>query len=152
MTSAHFSVEEFRSHDGVEYPPEWIEDRLAGLCAILDVIRDAWGAPLYIVSGYRTPAFNAALAQASAARNGGVSGVAQHSQHIEGRAADVRPDNPTVERVAQLHALVQQLFAAGKLADLGGLGAYAGWVHVDTRPHTPGQLATWTGVGMGDAK
>lgn len=144
----HFAVEEFASHDGAPYPAEWVGDRLAALCKVLDVIRDAWGSPLTVVSGYRTAALNAALVQASAARNG-VSGVAQNSQHIQGRAADVRPANPTIGRVAQLHALARRLFDAGKLPGLGGLGLYPGWIHVDVRAKVNGHLATWIGIGAG---
>jgi uncharacterized protein YcbK (DUF882 family) len=150
MNSAHFSVSEFYSHDGVPYPTEWIEDRLAVLCRVLDVIRDDWGGPLTVISGYRTSAFNAALANASAARNGGVSGVAKNSQHIQGRAADIRPANPTAARVAQLHAQTRKLFDDGRIPDLGGLGIYPGWIHVDIRAKVNGHLAAWSGIGMGD--
>lgn len=153
MISRHFTVEEFRCHDGTPYPAEWVDDRLAALCGCLDVIRDAWGGPLTVVSGYRTPAVNDALVAASAARNGGVSGVAKSSQHIQGRAADVRPDAPTVERVALLHDLVKELYAAGHLGRMGGLGIYVGWIHVDVRPRpSNGRLATWVGVGAGSER
>lgn len=151
MNSRYFTVDEFRGHDGTEYPPEWVDDRLQALCNVLDVIRDAWGGPLHVVSGYRSAAFNAALSVASAARNGGVSGVAKNSQHIQGRAADVRPDHPTAERVAQLHALVRRLYDEGKISGLGGLGLYPGWCHIDCRAKVDGRVATWTGSGMGDA-
>lgn len=149
MKSAHFSIDEFRCHDGTEYPPEWVEDRLAVLCRVLDAIRDSWGGPLTVVSGYRTSAFNQALADASAARNGGVSGVAKDSQHVQGRAADIRPANPTPERVTMLHERIKELFADGRIQDMGGLGVYPGWCHVDVREKTNGHLATWTGVGVG---
>ncbi len=148
MNSRHFTVDEFRCHDGTPYPAEWVDDRLAALCETLDVLRDAWRGPLSVVSGYRTPSLNAALVTASAARNG-VSGVAQNSQHIQGRAADVRPTDPTVGRVAQLHALARRLFDEGKLPRLGGLGVYLGWIHVDVRAKVNGHLATWVGVGAG---
>jgi len=151
LTSAHFTLAEFACHSGDPYPPEWVDARLQTLCRVLDALRDAWGGPLTVVSGYRSPAFNAALYAASAARNSGVSGVAQNSQHIEGRAADVRPADPTPERCAQLHALARRLFDQGVIPDLGGLGVYVGWVHLDVRPKINGRLATWTGVGAGSA-
>jgi uncharacterized protein YcbK (DUF882 family) len=63
----------------------WVADRLAALTAALDSIRDAWDGPIMVVCGYRTAAYNEALARASAARNGGASGVALNSQHIQGQ-------------------------------------------------------------------
>lgn len=49
---------------------------------VLQPLRDAWGKPLHINSGYRCPALNEA-----------VGGVAT-SQHVKGQAADVACDNP----------------------------------------------------------
>jgi len=152
MKSRFFSTDEFRCHSGEPYPAAWTEDRLQALCAALDAIRDAWDAPIIVVCGYRTAAYNAALAAESARRNGGVSGVAQNSQHIQGRAADVRPAAPTIERVRELHTMVARMFDAGKLPQLGGLGLYPGWIHVDVRAKVNGHLATWGGNGMGDAQ
>lgn len=146
--SRFFFKDEFRCHSGESYPSIWVDDRLRRLTDVLDVIRDAWGGPLHVVSGYRSAAFNEALAKASAARNG-VSGVAQSSQHVQGRAADVRPDHPTVERVAQLHVLTRRLYDEGKIPGLGGLGAYPGWIHVDVR--SGARLATWGGAGAGES-
>jgi len=152
MKSRFFSIDEFRCHSGEPYPAAWADDRLQALCNVLDTIRDAWEGPITVVCGYRTAAYNAALAEASAKRNGGVSGVAQNSQHIQGRAADVRPAAPTVERVRELHALVRRLFDEGKLPQLGGLGLYPGFVHVDVRAKQNGHLATWGGIGMGESQ
>lgn len=152
MKSRFFTVEEFRCHSGEPYPAAWVDDRLQALCNVLDTVRDAWDAPIIVVCGYRTAAYNEALAKASAARNGGVSGVAQNSQHIQGRAADVRPAAPTVERVAELHRVVRHLFDQGRIPALGGLGLYPGWIHVDVRAKVNGHLATWGGNGMGDAQ
>jgi uncharacterized protein YcbK (DUF882 family) len=150
--SRFFTVDEMRCHSGAEYPREWVDDRLAALFGVLDAIRDAWDAPIVVVCGYRTAAYNEALAKASAARNGGVSGVALNSQHIQGRAADVRPAAPTVERVAELHRVTRHLFDTGRLPALGGLGLYPGWIHVDVRAKVNGKLATWGGTGAGDAQ
>jgi uncharacterized protein YcbK (DUF882 family) len=139
--SKYFTVDEFRSHDGAEYPPEWVADRLTSLCGVLDVIREAWGGPLTVVSGYRTAEYNARLASRS-------SGVAQNSQHIQGRAADIRPTEPTRVRVAVLHGVIKRLHTEGKLPRLGGLGFYVGWCHIDVRA-TKGHLAEWVGIGVG---
>lgn len=147
--SRYFTADEMRCHSGEAYPAIWA-DRLAALFGVMDSIRDAWDAPLIVVCGYRTAAYNAALAEASAKRNGGVSGVAQNSQHVQGRAADIRPQAPTVDRVAELHELVLRMHEEGKLPALGGLGLYPGWIHVDVRANS-GHLARWGGNGAGDA-
>jgi uncharacterized protein YcbK (DUF882 family) len=114
------------------------------LCGVLETIRIF---PLEIVCGYRTAAYNAKLAAASAARNGGVSGVAKDSQHIYGRAADIRPIPYTRSRLDELYATIQLFYQQGKLPELGGLAIYpkSGWIHVDIRPHAPNVLATWNG-------
>jgi len=140
--SKYFSIDEFRSHDGAEYPAEWVDSRLATLCAVLDAIREAWGGPLTVVSGYRSAAYNARLASNS-------SGVAKNSQHIQGRASDIRPRDPTTANVQRLHYLIKELHHGHHIDALGGLGVYPGWVHVDIRAHQPGVLVEWTGVGVG---
>jgi uncharacterized protein YcbK (DUF882 family) len=142
MNARHFSVDEFHCHDGTDYPAEWVDDRLASLCGVLDLIREAWGAPIVVVCGYRTAAYNARLAAKS-------SGVALNSQHVQGRAADVAPLDPSRARVAELHALVKKLHREGVLPRLGGLGIYPHWIHVDVRGHRDGQLAEWVGAGVG---
>lgn len=140
---AHFAVAEFASHDGFSYPPAWIADRWAKLARTLDVIREAWGKPLRVLSGYRSVAHNTEV------------GGAKASQHMEGRAADIRPlgyMHDLAGAVAELHALTLTLWNTGKLPDLGGLGVYlsSGWIHVDTRDRVPrGHLAQWTGNGIG---
>ncbi len=78
-----------------------------------------------IISGYRSPASNAALHERS-------SGVAVHSMHLEGRAMDVRLHGVDCARLAQL-ALAQSR---------GGVGYYrrSDFVHVDT-----GRIRSWQG-------
>jgi uncharacterized protein YcbK (DUF882 family) len=74
-----------------------------------------------IVCGYRTPWTNAMLRHASAA-----SGVAEHSQHMEGHAIDIR-----VPGVA-----TKKLRDAALSLDAGGVGYYpkSQFVHVDVGP------------------
>ena len=50
---------------------------------VLQPLRDAWGRPLYLSSGYRCPKLNAAV--------GGVP----TSQHIKGEAADIETSAPS---------------------------------------------------------
>jgi len=141
MFSQWFNVSEFSSHDGEPYPVAW-DDRLAALCSQLDVIRSAWGAPLRVVSGYRSPAWNLRI------------DGAKLSQHVEGRAADIQPMVKAASmqvNVQELHKRVLRLMADGQLPLVGGLGYYPNrWLHVDIRPKPPdGHIAQWHGVGVG---
>jgi uncharacterized protein YcbK (DUF882 family) len=139
----HFTVEELRCHSGEPYP-EAFADRLPELMALLDAIRDAWGGPIEVVSGYRSPAHNAELMALDEVR--GVHGVASGSQHVDGRAADLRPKGAGDASV--LYRLVRGLQGAGKLPQLGGIGLYprSNWTHVDTFHAPDGHLRTWFGV------
>ncbi len=73
--------------------------------------------PIHIISSYRSPETNSALRRRS-------SGVAENSQHMLGKAMDIRlPDVPT----ARLREIAMRL-------QYGGVGYYASsdFVHVDT--------------------
>lgn len=95
---------------------------------MLERIREHFGKPVTITSAYRTPAHNAK------------AGGAKFSQHLYGRAADIRVQGVSVEAVAA--------YAESLMPDRGGVGRYpvkagraAGWVHVDTRA----DKARWRG-------
>jgi uncharacterized protein YcbK (DUF882 family) len=132
----HFSVAEFARPArpargfGIEapYPDEWIQARLKPLCGALEVLRARLGGKsIRIGSGYRDPAYNRAI------------GGARSSQHMAGRAADI-----TVAGVAPavVHATALALYQEGAL-EIGGLGRYPGFTHVDVRPGK--RLVRWTG-------
>jgi uncharacterized protein YcbK (DUF882 family) len=76
-----------------------------------------------VISGYRSPVTNAKLRSAGHA-------VAEHSQHMEGHAIDVRLEGCPL---ARLHELA---LAAGR----GGVGYYpqSNFVHIDT-----GRVRSW---------
>lgn len=78
-----------------------------------------------IISGYRSPATNEKLQQAS-------SGVAKRSLHMDGRAIDVRLKGLPAARLRDLALALQA----------GGVGYYAksDFVHLDT-----GRVRSWTG-------
>ena len=134
--TANFTVEEFHCHSGEVYPSLWIDERLWPLCNVLERLRAQLGdRAISIVSGFRSPAHNEAV------------GGATNSQHMQGRAADITVDGILPREV---HAALLGLFRAG-LIEIGGLGLYPGWVHVDIRPRPPsGHLAEWFGTQVGD--
>ena len=141
-----FKASEMACHDEARtpYPPAF-RDRWLVLCDLLYRIRDAWGGPINIVSGYRTPEHNGRLLSDSAKR--GSHGVASSSQHVEGRAADICPATGPSE-LGQLWRVIKAALADGRLPTLGGYAYYpvSGWIHVDCRDRpTDGHVATWVG-------
>ena len=62
---------------------------------VLDPLREAWGQPIYVTSGYRCAALNRAV------------GGAERSQHMSGEAADVTAGSREDNR--RLWQLLQQL-------------------------------------------
>jgi uncharacterized protein YcbK (DUF882 family) len=115
--SANFKLSEFQCHDG-SVPTGAQMDNLKALVEQLQILRDYTGKSITIVSGYRSPAWNTRV------------GGAGHSQHMEGRAADLNIDGYTPQ---QSYDLIEKLIKEGKLKN-GGLGIYAGWVHYDVGP------------------
>lgn len=68
---------------------------------ILQPIRDAWGQPVKVSSGYRCPRLNAIV--------GGV----KNSQHTLGQAADIQAINPADN--GRLFACIKRLVTQGKI-------------------------------------
>ena len=118
-----FKVRELRCRDGSD--TVMVDE---ALMLLLQCIREHFGKAVTITSGYRTAAHNAAV------------GGAKSSQHLLGRAADIRVQGVSVEDVAA--------YAERLMPGWGGIGHYpvkagraTGWVHVDTRA----DKARWRG-------
>jgi uncharacterized protein YcbK (DUF882 family) len=146
----NFDSIEWACKSGHLYPDAWVEARLRPLCQTLEVLRAAIGRPIIIISGYRDADYNERLRAQAQAR--GAKGPAKNSQHIEGRAADIRVAGMDPGAV---HAKMLELYGQGALPHLGGLGLYpktakaSGFVHVDVRPRKPdGSIARWSGKGV----
>lgn len=113
--SPSFTVREFRCRDGTD--TIMIDE---GLVVLLQCIREHFGKPITITSGYRTAEHNAKV------------GGSKSSQHLLGRAADIQVAGVSPDAVAA--------YAESLMPTWGGVGRYPvkagrakGWVHVDTR-------------------
>lgn len=107
--SANFKVREFACADGTD-----IVLIAPDLVILLQAVRDHFGKPVNINSGYRTVQHNKKLANA-----------ASDSEHTKGCAADIKISGITPKVVA---AYIETL-----IPNSGGVGIYSNFVHVDTR-------------------
>jgi uncharacterized protein YcbK (DUF882 family) len=138
--TTHFSWAEFACHCGTEVPTE-LQPNVRRLCdQVLEPLRERWKGPLIVISGYRTPHYNAMLRHAG-------HGAAEKSRHVWGEAADIRPVQ--MDALARLMSAIEEMLKANQLSTLGGLGVYPGWIHVDVRPRGPNNhIARWVGAGV----
>lgn len=100
----HFTLEEFCRSDTATLqdidnrPAAGVRTNLALLVAhVLDPLREAYGKPIRVTSGYRCKALNEAV------------GGSPTSDHLQGRAADIVGTPATCEENRRLLALVQTL-------------------------------------------
>ena len=92
---------------------------------ILDPLREAWGQPIIVGSGYRCEALNKAV------------GGAAHSQHKLGQAADIHTKSDSVEDNKKLFELIKQL----KLPFDQLINEYNyNWIHVSYSPRNRRQI------------
>lgn len=117
--SAHFKVKEFHSRKD---PADLVkvDERLI---ALLENIRNHTGKPVIINSGYRSAAYNATIKNA-----------VSNSQHVQGKAADIRIVGVSPAKVAEI--------AECYLGSSGGIGIYSTFTHVDVRK----SCARWKGA------
>lgn len=134
--SAHLSWAELACHDLLQtpYPINWREDRAKKLAFAFEWVRQAIGGlPLFVVSGYRTPSWNAHV------------GGARYSQHVQGRAVDLSP--PRGVSLDELHQIVLDVAHGVRYPYddswlIRGVGRYGTFIHLDIRPTA--KLVVWT--------
>lgn len=132
--SEHLSWRELACKDGTPYPEKFVEDgRVFKLAQMFEDIRRLWNKPIIVLSAYRTPEWNIKI------------GGARYSQHVQGRALDLRP--PKGIRLPDFYHAIHD-----NANDFGihGLGIYGTFVHVDIRPTN--KLVTWSGSGAKDSR
>ncbi len=106
--STNFRVKEFACTDGSD--PIFIDSDLVN---ILQKIRTHFGKSVTITSAYRTPGKNKAV------------GGTTYSQHLYGRAADIKVNGVSPKKVAA--------YAETLLKNKGGIGTYSTFTHIDVR-------------------
>lgn len=118
----HFTIEELcrsetaRSRGIDNTPTEDVKRNLEALVGnVLDPLREWYGKPIYVNSGYRCPALNKA-----------VGGVAS-SQHLTGQAADIDVNDRAENRKLMKH-IEENLDFDQLIWENGGA-----WVHVSYR-------------------
>lgn len=121
----YFSIKELCSSStaklkGIDNAPTpGIEKNLELLVKyVLDPLREAWGKPITVTSGYRSPELNKAVLGA------------KNSHHMMGIAADITTDNKTDNR--RLFQLVLDLkLPFTQLIDEKGFS----WIHISYDPN-----------------
>lgn len=107
------------------YPPEEYWRNIGPTIALLDKLRAELGAPVQLLSIYRSPEYNACI-----------DGSATHSTHMRYMAIDFRSSRGSPGDWA---ATLRSYRSRGLFT--GGIGTYARFVHVDTK----GVNRDWTG-------
>jgi len=118
----NFSLEEFECKCGCKMP-EFVKKNIIELAENLQVIRDVVG-KLDLTNAYRCKEHNADV------------GGATNSQHLKGKAADVKSKEYDVLEVSKI---IEGLIKSEKI-EQGGIGIYNTFTHYDIR----GVRARWS--------
>ena len=117
-----FRLNDFYVGCGDDLPEELLDD-LCILSQSLQIIQDHIKKPIRIISGYRSPRCNKRVRGA------------KRSQHMKGKAADIRVRGMSMRR---LKRTIERLIKDQKIPQ-GGVGIYKSHVHYDIR----GNKARW---------
>lgn len=117
FTKAELCASDTAKARGVDNtPPPEVSVRMDVLInRLLDPVREKWGKPIRVNSGFRCPVLNRMV------------GGTQGSQHLSGEAADLTTG--TVEGNRELFALIRDNFDFDQLIDEKNFA----WVHVSYR-------------------
>ena len=118
----YFTLEELTHTDtGLpNIPKSWeIIGNLAHLASLLSKIREKYGAPIIVNSGYRTLAVNSAVKGS------------ENSYHLQGRAADIRPKYyPACDYYVNLQDLIDVVTSLKDELHLKEFLIYPTFIHV----------------------
>ena len=120
----YFTLTEFSHSDtavslGIDNTiPEECKENIRHLVhCVLDPLRELWGLPIRVTSGYRSPELNEELSGA------------ENSYHMDGCAADIAATDPT--RNVELMSLIRAMQLIGRIALTECyLGPKAQYIHV----------------------
>ena len=102
----NFRIQEFVCRCGCEMPAEARQNIEALVAEVLDSVRDEYGKPIYVNSGYRCEKHNAAV--------GGVP----RSQHMVGEAADISVKSEKLKVKSELETLARIIVSQGRFDQL----------------------------------
>ena len=122
MITKNFSIEEFQCRCGCNMP-EFVKKNVIELAENLQIIRDEVGR-LDLTNSYRCKDHNSDV------------GGSTSSQHLVGKAADVKSESIKPKEMAQI---VNDLMKNEKIKT-GGIGIYNTFTHIDIR----GVRARWS--------
>lgn len=124
----HFTLEEFThsttaaKYGIINYPDSVSRDNITTLAEMLETIRESWGKPIYITSGYRCKKLNSLV------------GGASTSDHMYGRAADIVTTSRTKKELKELHNLICAMYQNGFLPNLYQcIWEKDSWIHLSFR-------------------
>lgn len=128
----HFGAGElYRHHNDawpyeIDYPPPTgLAENIRETIVLADEIRDRWGSPVTVLSGWRSPVYNDLLGSADNEHRG-----AEDSQHLYFHALDLQPtDGRYIAFAKHCERIVGEWRDEGRVV---GLGLYSTFVHVDT--------------------
>ena len=100
-------------------PDDWTTENLRKVAEhVFQPLRDAFGCPIYVSSGYRSPELNAAI------------GGSKRSQHVEGRALDLDADVFGRCTNSQIFNWIRENLEFDQMVWEFGSGDNPDWVHV----------------------